>query len=231
MLGTTTPVNISDAIIKFCAKIDPTQTPVFITPKPNSKAILSECFSNVREHVRVLGGSMQLGWIIWETPDIMLEANFHAVWRSPDGQFVDVTPQIDGETKILFLPDSAAMIQKETGDVVGMRRMPLVDDPLVHEFIRLGDLKDTLMVRAQQRLTKLDMDGLVEIQKKKIPILEKLALKYRGKVGELKMVPLSFRPSGAPGFVEAVERRLPKVGRNDPCPCRSGKKYKKCCGA
>ncbi|MHC4123979.1 MAG: SEC-C metal-binding domain-containing protein [Planctomycetota bacterium] len=22
----------------------------------------------------------------------------------------------------------------------------------------------------------------------------------------------------------------PKVGRNDPCPCGSGRKYKKCCG-
>jgi len=27
-----------------------------------------------------------------------------------------------------------------------------------------------------------------------------------------------------------VRRTLPKVGRNDPCPCGSGKKYKKCCG-
>jgi hypothetical protein len=26
-------------------------------------------------------------------------------------------------------------------------------------------------------------------------------------------------------------RRAAKVGRNDPCPCGSGKKYKKCCGA
>ena len=25
--------------------------------------------------------------------------------------------------------------------------------------------------------------------------------------------------------------RQPRVGRNDPCPCGSGKKYKKCCGA
>ncbi len=25
--------------------------------------------------------------------------------------------------------------------------------------------------------------------------------------------------------------RVTKVGRNDPCPCNSGKKYKKCCGA
>ncbi len=27
-----------------------------------------------------------------------------------------------------------------------------------------------------------------------------------------------------------VMRIQPKVGRNDPCPCGSGKKYKKCCG-
>ncbi|MBD3425714.1 MAG: preprotein translocase subunit SecA [Candidatus Omnitrophica bacterium] len=27
-----------------------------------------------------------------------------------------------------------------------------------------------------------------------------------------------------------VRRKVPKVGRNDPCPCGSGKKYKKCCG-
>jgi uncharacterized protein YecA (UPF0149 family) len=26
------------------------------------------------------------------------------------------------------------------------------------------------------------------------------------------------------------EREAPKIGRNDPCPCGSGKKYKKCCG-
>jgi len=27
-----------------------------------------------------------------------------------------------------------------------------------------------------------------------------------------------------------IVRSQPKVGRNDPCPCRSGKKYKHCCG-
>lgn len=29
---------------------------------------------------------------------------------------------------------------------------------------------------------------------------------------------------------EPFVRETPKVGRNDPCPCGSGKKYKKCCG-
>ena len=33
-----------------------------------------------------------------------------------------------------------------------------------------------------------------------------------------------------PGKVETFRRETPKVGRNDPCPCGSGKKYKKCCG-
>lgn len=28
-----------------------------------------------------------------------------------------------------------------------------------------------------------------------------------------------------------VRRSEPKIGRNDPCPCGSGRKYKKCCGA
>jgi preprotein translocase subunit SecA len=33
------------------------------------------------------------------------------------------------------------------------------------------------------------------------------------------------------GKIRTVTRDQPKVGRNDPCPCGSGKKYKKCCGA
>jgi uncharacterized protein YecA (UPF0149 family) len=32
----------------------------------------------------------------------------------------------------------------------------------------------------------------------------------------------------APGWLPAP-RAARKVGRNDPCPCGSGKKYKKCC--
>ncbi|NQV24417.1 MAG: SEC-C domain-containing protein [Rhodopirellula sp.] len=30
--------------------------------------------------------------------------------------------------------------------------------------------------------------------------------------------------------IEPIRNRGVKVGRNDPCPCGSGKKYKKCCG-
>jgi len=37
--------------------------------------------------------------------------------------------------------------------------------------------------------------------------------------------------SGDSQPVQQVVRGTAKVGRNDPCPCGSGKKYKKCCGA
>ncbi len=30
--------------------------------------------------------------------------------------------------------------------------------------------------------------------------------------------------------IKTIVREVPRVGRNDPCPCGSGKKYKKCCG-
>jgi preprotein translocase subunit SecA len=36
---------------------------------------------------------------------------------------------------------------------------------------------------------------------------------------------------GGEGAVKTVRRAQPKVGRNEPCPCGSGKKYKKCHGA
>ncbi len=37
--------------------------------------------------------------------------------------------------------------------------------------------------------------------------------------------------TGAPERPQTVKRKGEKVGRNAPCPCGSGKKYKKCCGA
>ncbi len=46
-----------------------------------------------------------------------------------------------------------------------------------------------------------------------------------------KEQPLIFSGSGnAPAAKKTVKRESQKVGRNAPCPCGSGKKYKKCCG-
>jgi len=40
-----------------------------------------------------------------------------------------------------------------------------------------------------------------------------------------------FPAGGEVQKVQTIRRTEAKVGRNDPCPCGSGKKYKKCHGA
>ena len=41
---------------------------------------------------------------------------------------------------------------------------------------------------------------------------------------------MSFSHGGEDARPQTVKREGKKVGRNDPCPCGSGRKYKKCCG-
>ena len=42
---------------------------------------------------------------------------------------------------------------------------------------------------------------------------------------------LSYSGGDDPAKPVPVKRETPKIGRNDDCPCGSGRKYKKCCGA
>ena len=54
------------------------------------------------------------------------------------------------------------------------------------------------------------------------------------KLSNRDLEPSLVRADGSsPEYVSqgTYKREGPKVGRNDPCPCGSGKKYKKCCGA
>jgi len=49
--------------------------------------------------------------------------------------------------------------------------------------------------------------------------MKKASFGFSGESGEANVAP------------ESVKMDQPKAGRNDPCPCGSGKKFKKCCGA
>jgi preprotein translocase subunit SecA len=54
--------------------------------------------------------------------------------------------------------------------------------------------------------------------------------RFTGPQGGPQQAELSEAPE-IPKVAVPVVRDAPKVGRNDPCPCGSGKKFKKCCGA
>jgi uncharacterized protein len=75
--------------------------------------------------------------------------------------------------------------------------------------------------------------GADEIEEEDLPLVEdpknahKLALEVEANLPLIHRfwVPRRKAP------VQTLKREEPKVGRNDDCPCGSGKKYKKCCGA
>ena len=56
---------------------------------------------------------------------------------------------------------------------------------------------------------------------------DRLAIEVEAAIPEIQKFWAPLRKSA----VVQVQRDAPKVGRNDDCPCGSGKKYKKCCGA
>ncbi|MCG2586174.1 UPF0149 family protein [Massilia sp. TS11] len=75
--------------------------------------------------------------------------------------------------------------------------------------------------------------GADEIEEDELPLVEDpkqahaLALEIEANLPAIAKfwVPLRKSP------VTTLKREEPKVGRNDDCPCGSGKKFKKCCGA
>jgi preprotein translocase subunit SecA len=75
-------------------------------------------------------------------------------------------------------------------------------------------------------------DMVSRIKDETVSTLLRLQLAREEDVAELAQpeeVPLSFS-GGEEAQPQPAQRQAKKVGRNDPCPCGSGKKYKKCCG-
>jgi hypothetical protein len=231
MFVLTTPEQISPQICVFCEEIVPGQSPVLVPVRPDLDADHGECFLNVKQHQTAEGGGFQLGWVIWESPGLYLEAEFHAVWADPNGELVDITPKADGETEVLYLPDPNATYSFEDDILPRNRRFALVDHPDLQEFFRLCVQRDEIVAKFDRQVP---MSEIADIEMAKIQIAHRLNQQLGLPGGEDFMSdPMgSFLDQVLPGRepVETFRREAPKIGRNDPCPCGSGKKFKKCCG-
>jgi uncharacterized protein len=93
-------------------------------------------------------------------------------------------------------------------------------DPIFHS--NLADLMRPIYLLGSDELDEAD-GALVDDPVK----LHKLAVEVESAIPHIYRYWLPHRKSA----VETVQRDGPKIGRNDDCPCGSGKKYKKCCGA
>ncbi len=98
-------------------------------------------------------------------------------------------------------------------------------DPLVEYKKESFDLFQEMMERIQDHVVKYlwKMEIVVEREEEAQRVQRSLPPQ------KPKQQPMFF--SGGSTEPQTVKRKEAKVGRNDPCPCGSGKKYKKCHGA
>ena len=195
------PRDIFPYVADFCRSIAPDSTPFFIDVSPEAGDLPVECVANVRRRIGANGGEEILGWKIWEWYGVMIEAEFHIVWRSPDGSLHDVTPNLVPFDRVLFLPDPFRTYEEAQ---VNNIRHPLISDPRIREFIAAAD-KIFAIQNDGERATKFE----ITVSREEARTLQALEVKK----AQLAML---------------IEQTKP--GRNEWCRCGSGKKYKRCCG-
>lgn len=158
------PEKIDHRVTSLVEEIGVSVEPLYIDVMPEPYAEVKECFSAVNQKVGKDGGSRQLGWQIWQIPDIMIEAEFHAVWKSPHGSLVDITPKSKPIDRILFIPDYNS---KYYGAQRNNIRLNVSGNRLVDDFIRTSDAIHHLMnkgQRAYQREFDLSDDEVLTYQ-------------------------------------------------------------------
>ncbi len=133
-------------VLAFCKRLSPNHQPFYVPVRPEEGFEPLMCFPNVTEKVKRAGGSIVYGWEISQRPKIHLEAQFHSVWKSPSGEFVDVTPQLMPQSPILFLIDDHRVYN---GEIVRDQRFALGDPKLVSRYWELYDRQMSILSELQ----------------------------------------------------------------------------------
>lgn len=194
------PKKITKEIEAICDEVNSDSRPTYIPVQQKlSIDIEEDCIENVARKIITDGGSFKFGWAIWEWPQVMLEAEFWAVWVDNEGQLIDITPRGRGD-KILFITDDKT---KFNGRPIDSIVKPLIDHPIVLQYIEMNR-------KIWQLTDKLTAEGKTDME-----ICEVVAPLIEQKDAMEK---------------EIDEKLAGGVGRNDLCPCGSGRKFKKCCG-
>lgn len=140
----TTPKAIDPNVLRLRNKIGLSTEPVFVPVHPVGGAKHDECFDNVRRHSTKEGGESAFGWLVWELRNKWIEGVFHAVWRSPRGDLLDITPHIGNEQGVLFIPDPTRVYE---GRPVRSERIALSDDRRVQWTIAFQNVLDEASAR------------------------------------------------------------------------------------
>lgn len=152
MKSETTPAKVTDKIMELCSRAVPGVEPVYVPVEAQEWSLPNECFPNVRQMVQEHGGQQANGWAIWQWANVLVEAEAHSVWQSPEGKLIDITPPAKGESEILFLRD-ADMVYK--GNTIPSIRLALTSSQLVAELIWLMNERDRIMSETPGRMCSI----------------------------------------------------------------------------
>ena len=118
-----------------------------------------------------------------------------------------------------------------------------VDNQWKDHLLSMDHLKEGIGLRGygqrdplreyQREAYDMFADMIERIKAEAMTFLFHIRLKKEEDLAEVapKEQEMHFSRGGEDSRAEPVKRKDKKVGRNEPCPCGSGKKYKKCCGA
>lgn len=132
---------------QIAASLSPGSEPVVLQREVERDARPNECYSNCQGKVETSGGAMQCGWVFQHAGGDWIVAVAHAVWRSPDGVLIDITPTVPTE----YLPSMAPAILRDTAG----RWVFLPDDKAFEQPNRYLPLtKNKALVRRCRRLNR-----------------------------------------------------------------------------
>ena len=162
----TTPSRVTSDIRRLCRRIGSIEPPEFVRVAARSDSEMDDCFMDVQKQVDEFGGEIQHGWTIWIWPGIFAEGEFHAVWRSPQGELVDVSRKKHRESAIMFAADHHRIFRERRVPNV---RMAISNDPMVKQLFSLHDRYQKIVGDLMKDLpfgSKIVIEGQpVEIQK------------------------------------------------------------------
>ena len=128
-------------------------------------------------------------------------------------------------------------VMREVERVVLLR---VVDEYWMDHIDAMQDLRQGIRLRAYAQTDpiiaykkeSLEMfeEMIAAIQEETVRRLYSVRVKKDEEIKRERVASGMTENVGGDGTVKKQPRKVKKIGRNDPCPCGSGKKYKQCCG-
>ena len=104
-------------------------------------------------------------------------------------------------------------------------------DPVVEYRMQGADMFDEMINEIRERTARMIMGIQLKTgSEQRVEVVRATGAGFENLEKQAQKNVAAAQNIGGPVRREPV-RRGTQVGRNDPCPCGSGKKYKKCCGA